>query len=80
MKCVYLIQSMSRPTQRYVGITDGVQKRLTGHNSGDSKHTAKFAPWELIVALSFSEAEKAIAFERYLKTGSGRAFAQRHFW
>ena len=29
---------------------------------------------------AFETKEKAVAFETYLKTGSGHAFAKRHFW
>jgi len=36
-------------------------------------------PWHLLVSLEFRTAEAAGQFERYLKTGSGRAFAKRHF-
>jgi hypothetical protein len=38
------------------------------------------APWELVVAVYFADRQKAEAFERYLKHGSGHAFAKRHFW
>jgi hypothetical protein len=37
-------------------------------------------PWELVVAVRFEDARRAAAFEQYLKSGSGRAFAKRHFW
>jgi len=55
------------------------KKRLLDHNRGDSPHTARFTPWELIAYFAFREKEKATAFEKYLKSGSGRAFAKRHF-
>jgi hypothetical protein len=32
------------------------------------------------VAIKFEDDQKALAFEKYLKSGSGRAFANRHFW
>lgn len=41
---------------------------------------AKFTPWELVAYFAFTEKEKAAAFEKYLKSGSGRAFAIRHFY
>jgi hypothetical protein len=34
----------------------------------------------LCVALAFADDDKATAFEAYLETGSGWAFAKRHFW
>jgi len=80
MKYVYLIRSESHPQQSYIGITSDLQKRLAVHNSGGSTHTSKFNPWQLITSMAFSEDSKALAFERYLKTGSGRAFAKKRFW
>ena len=80
MKHVYLIQSVRYPNQRYVGIASDVEARLSEHNAGRSPHTSKYVPWRLAVALRFEDKAKAAAFERYLKCGSGRAFAKRHFW
>ena len=54
-------------------------RRLAAHNGGLSAHTASGCPWRVIVSIEFADAKKAAAFERYLKSGSGRAFAQRHF-
>jgi len=80
MRIVYLIRSMSHPEQTYVGITGDLSERLKAHNTGRSPHTSKYAPWELAATVQFADASKANAFERYLKSGSGRAFANRHFW
>ncbi|WP_225071884.1 GIY-YIG nuclease family protein [Desulfuromonas sp. CSMB_57] len=80
MKYVYLMQSLSNPEQRYTGLTKDVEKRLVAHNAGQSIHTAKYRPWRLVLTLAFAEDSNAIAFERYLKSGSGRAFASKHFW
>jgi len=80
MKHVYLIQSISFPEQRYVGSTSDLDKRLAAHNAGQSPHTAKFRPWKLITSLAFTDDDKAILFEKYLKSGSGRAFANKRLW
>jgi len=63
-----------------VGFTDDLETRIKDHNRGASVHTAPLRPWELVSAHAFTDREKAKAFELYLKSGSGRAFAQRHFW
>jgi hypothetical protein len=42
-------------------------------------HTAKFRPWKVETAVAFSSETKARAFEKYLKSGSGREFSRRHF-
>ena len=77
---VYLLQSISHPDRTYLGVTDDLFARLHAHSAGESPHTAKYRPWQLVVSVGFQDAEKAWAFERYLKSGSGRAFATRHFW
>jgi predicted GIY-YIG superfamily endonuclease len=76
---VYLLRSLPDPRQHYVGFTENVRDRLAHHNSGASIHTNKHRPWKLVVVISFVDRESALAFERYLKSGSGRAFTARHF-
>jgi len=55
-------------------------QRLAAHNAGQSTHTSKYAPWELVAFFGFVEKSKAAAFEEYLKSGSGRAFAIKRLW
>jgi predicted GIY-YIG superfamily endonuclease len=57
-----------------------LKQRLETHNSGGSSHTKLYAPWELVVSIEFKHKLKATAFEKYLKSGSGGAFAQKRFW
>lgn len=80
MYFVYLIKSISDPTKRYIGYTTDLKERLLKHNSGGSRYTADHRPWELVVYIAFDEESKAIAFEKYLKSGSGHAFASKRFW
>jgi len=80
LKYVYLIQSIPFPDRRYIGITADLKKRFAAHNEGRSKHTSKFKPWKLETYMAFSEDEKAQEFEKYLKSGSGRAFAEKRLW
>jgi len=77
MKYVYFLQSITHPDQNYVGLTDDLKARLEVHNSGGSPHTSKHTPWRLVTYVGFSDETKAVAFERYMKTGSGRAFAKK---
>ena len=77
---VYLLESLAVGGERYVGMTTDLKLRLRRHNAGQSKHTAKFRPWHLITYLAFSDRAKAEAFERYLKSGSGHAFARKRLW
>jgi len=68
MKYVYLIQSLSYPKQRYVGLTNNLKHRLAIHNQGGSPHSSKYAPWRLITSIFFNDSRCAIAFEKYLKS------------
>jgi putative endonuclease len=77
---VYLIESLSAPGQRYVGFTTDLKKRYGDHNTGNSPHTAKFKPWRLVTYIAFSDRGSAEHFERYLKSGSGHAFANKRLW
>jgi putative endonuclease len=76
---VYVLQSTVQAERYYSGLTCDVATRLGIHNSGGSQHTAGLRPWRLVVALEFATEASAVAFQKYLKTGSGRAFAKRHF-
>jgi predicted GIY-YIG superfamily endonuclease len=67
-----------RPSdQFYTGLCKDVESRLASHNAGQSPHTAKFKPWRPLSYQWFARPETAAAFERYLKSGSGRAFASK---
>jgi len=77
---VYLLQSEARSDQRYTGFTTDVDERLRTHNSGSSPHTSKYRPWRLVAYFAFEDEKKARAFECYLKSGSGKAFANKRLW
>ena len=70
---------MRSPSRHYTEITTDLKSRLVMHNDGDVPHSSKHAPWKVIVAVHFERNKKALAFEKYLKSGSGRAFSKRHF-
>ena len=76
---VYILRSYTNPKRHYVGLTCDVERRVHFHNTGPSGATVANRPWSLVVSLEFADPKIANRFERYLKTGSGRAFAKRHF-
>ena len=77
MHYVYLIESAGAPSHRYVGVTTDLKRRLRDHDAGKSPHTSKYRPWRLATYVAFSDQAKAESFERYLKSGSGHAFANK---
>ena len=75
---VYVLRSRSDPTRYYTGITSNVAARLAAHKAGHCTHTADGRPWEIDGVVAFRDEARALKFERYLKSGSGVAFAKRH--
>jgi putative endonuclease len=66
---VYVLQNSNG--KHYIGLSEDVTHRLTQHNSGESKWTAKFHPWTLIWIsdkMSLSDARK---LENKLKRAKG---------
>jgi putative endonuclease len=78
MKYVYILESLDSE-HFYIGVTDDLRARLAKHNAGEVPHTSKYAPWQIRTYIAFNDEQRAFAFERYLKSGSGRAFAKKHF-
>jgi predicted GIY-YIG superfamily endonuclease len=76
---VYILQSQAQPGRYYTGVTSNISARLAAHNTGHCTHTANGRPWRADVVIEFTDERRALAFERYLKSGSGCAFAKRHF-
>lgn len=80
MHYAYIIESLSHPGRLYRGSTGDLDKRLADHNTGKCRHTSKFRPWKLKMYVALETRQLAVRFEHYLKSGSGHAFANRHFW
>jgi predicted GIY-YIG superfamily endonuclease len=77
---VYCITSQSLPGRRYIGFTEDLKQRLADHNRAGNPSTAAGKPWRLKGYIAFETKIAALDFERYLKSGSGHAFANRHLW
>jgi putative endonuclease len=76
MHYVYRLRSGRFPNQECTGSTNDLKNRLRQHNLGQNISTAPFRPWRLTFYAAFESPTTARAFERYLKTGSGKAFAR----
>src|SRR4029078_6005227 len=79
MKYVYNLESLDSQ-HFYIGITDDLRARLAKHNAGEVPHTSKYGPWRLKTYVAFSNEQQAVAFEKYLKSASGRAFAKKRLY
>lgn len=63
----------------YVGYTQDLNERIIRHEKGENTYTKSRKPFTLAFYASFFDKYKAIEFEKYLKSGSGRAFARKRF-
>ena len=61
----------------YVGCTEDINERLDRHKKGQVQYTSTRLPIELAHHSIFPDKYKAYDFEKYLKSGSGRAFAKK---
>lgn len=80
MYYVYLLRSLKDSSKTYIGYTTDIEQRLITHNSGGSIHTEKYLPWKIVTYIAFDSEEKALKFEKYIKIGSGYAFAKKRLW
>ena len=76
---VYVLRSLAKPNRTYTGLTSDVAGRLGAHNAGRVPSTERHGPWEILAVVEFQQEAVAVRFEKYLKSGSGQAFAKRHF-
>ena len=78
-RLVYVLRELNRRPAFLCRSHLGRRGRLADHHAGRCPHTACHRPWQVHVVDQFPDQARAIRFERYLKSGSGRAFAKRHF-
>lgn len=62
----------------YQGCTDNLKARIERHSKGYVPATKERRPFSLVNYSAFSDKHRAFKFEKYLKSGSGRAFIKRH--
>jgi len=69
---------MCSDNRTYIGCTDNLKDRLNRHQKGQIPATKDRLPIKLIAYFAFSNKYTAFNFEKYLKSGSGRAFLKKH--
>jgi len=72
-RIVYILRSDRNPERHDTGVTTDINQRLRWHNAGQNTDTARDRPWSVVVSIEFTTEQSALEFERYLKSGSGRA-------
>jgi len=76
---MYYIYSLKCKDGYYIGCTDNLEDRLDRHQKGNVPATVNRLPVELDFYFVIEDKYKAFEFEKYLKSGSGRAFIKKHF-
>jgi putative endonuclease len=74
---VYILQLDKYCDHFYTGFTEDLDVRLKAHNAGQVPYTSKYRPWKIKTAIAFVDRQRALDFETYLKTPSGRSFAKK---
>jgi len=80
MHYVYILKSKSTNNFHYIGLTSNLNKRLREHSKGKTPITKGYLPIYLVWYCIFNNRIRAAKFEKYLKSGSGRAFSKRHLY
>ena len=62
----------------YTGCTTNLAERLVRHQKGYVDSTKNKLPVNLVFHCVFTDKSKAFDFEKYLKSGSGIAFRNKH--
>jgi len=76
MYYVYILQSQ-KDKSFYTGVTQNLEQRIKEHNWHLAKYSKSKAPFERVWYCCFGDKKKALDFEKYLKQGSGFAFARK---
>ena len=77
MHYVYVLKSQI-DNSCYTGSSTNIKERLIAHNQHSVKATKAKAPYTLVWYCAFPTKTQALEFEKYLKTGSGAAFRNKH--
>ena len=73
MFTVYVLRSKTTG-KHYTGQTEDINLRLFKHATGFSRYTRGRGPWDLIHSEEYPSRALAIAREKFLKSGQGRAW------
>ena len=76
---MYYVYSLKCNDGYYVGCTNDLKGRLKRHQKGQVPATVDHLPVKLDFYFAVRDKYKACQFEKYLKSGSGRAFMKKHF-
>lgn len=76
MQYVYILRD--EQGKLYVGYSSNLKQRMQDHQYKEVVTTKIYNKPKLLWYCGFTDKKRALDFERYLKAGSGRAFAKKH--
>lgn len=76
MHYAYILQLANK--SYYHGFSNNLKQRITAHENGLVESTKNLRPTILVFYAAFSSRQKALGFEKYLKSSSGFAFRNKH--
>jgi len=76
---MYYVYNLKCKNGHYIGCTENLRERMSRHKNGNVPATRYRLPVKLISYFAIENKYKAFEFEKYLKSGSGRAFINKHF-
>ena len=76
---MHYVYSLKCKDGYYIGCTDDLKDRIDRHKNGYVTATVNRLPLKLDFYFAIEDKYKAFKFEKYLKSGSGRAFINKHF-
>ena len=76
MHYVYLLQSVSKKAQQFVGICSDLKDCLRKHNARFFETTSLYTPWSVEMAMFFRDEKKALQFQKYLSSEAGTSFCE----
>ena len=74
---VYVLESLKRKGQWYIGCSKDLRNRFEKHNNGQVKSTKNFTPFKLIYYEACLNNQDAYKREKYLKSGYGRRWLKK---
>jgi putative endonuclease len=77
-RIMHYVYSLKCKDGFYIGCTDNIESRLERHKNGYVMATKDRLPVKLEFYFATNDKYKAFEFEKYLKSGSGRAFINKH--
>ncbi|MCB9206968.1 MAG: GIY-YIG nuclease family protein [Ignavibacteriales bacterium] len=73
---LYILKSLVAD-RFYVGHTNNLLRRIDEHNSGQTKSTKPYKPWEVVFTIEITSKSEAYNIERFIKSKKSKIFIKK---